>query len=110
MSFTLHEVSKDDPDFSAIAPVADAGYIEPFNGMWEIWRGPSLEECTTRLALWHGHDPTSLWTYLTDNATGDIIGVMGWNLHKENPFANGVPSLTAYWMEEGDSRTSNSNS
>ncbi|TVY65724.1 hypothetical protein LSUE1_G009106 [Lachnellula suecica] len=100
MPFTLHEVSRENPDFTKIVPMMHAGYSDPFNGFWEILKGPSLEECVSRYNEWHSHDPTSRWVYLTDDDTGDVVGAMGWNIHEKNPFENGSPEIPAYWWPE----------
>ncbi|KAH6662600.1 hypothetical protein B0J14DRAFT_286350 [Halenospora varia] len=102
MTFKIHEIPKSSLDFTTILPPIDAGYTTPFNGMWDIWKGPSLTECATRLAQWHNHDPTSLWIYATDDATGEVVGGMGWNVHETDPFAAEGPELKAYWWPEGD--------
>jgi hypothetical protein len=103
MSFTLHEVSND-AEFESIMVVANAGYSNPFNGMWEILKGPSMEqsidECASRYALWHRSDPTSHWVYVSD-AGGNVLGAMQWNIHKKNPYEQGATKLPAYWWPEG---------
>ncbi|PQE06803.1 hypothetical protein CJF30_00008681 [Rutstroemia sp. NJR-2017a BBW] len=107
MSFTLHEVSND-AEFESIIAVANAGYSRPFNGLWEILKGPSIEqsvdECASRYALWHRSDPTSRWIYVSDTS-GKVLGGMQWNIHEKNPYEQGAPKLPAYWWPEGDMKT-----
>ncbi|PQE05324.1 hypothetical protein CJF31_00008844 [Rutstroemia sp. NJR-2017a BVV2] len=95
-------------EFESIMAVANAGYSNPFNGLWEILKGPSMEqsvdECASRYALWHRSDPTSRWIYVSDTS-GKVLGAMQWNIHEKNPYEQGAPKLPAYWWPEGDMKT-----
>ncbi|KAG9233490.1 hypothetical protein BJ875DRAFT_378512 [Amylocarpus encephaloides] len=99
MTFKLHEQTRDD-EFAGIIDCENAGYSEPFNGFWEILRGPSAEELTERQTMWHSLDPSSRWLYVTDEATGQVVGAMEWNIYEENPYADGVPDFPADWWPE----------
>lgn len=103
MSLKLHEL-KSDEEFAKIVDVENAGYSEPFNGLWEILKGPSPEELAARQALWHHHGPGSHWLYVTDEDTGEAIGAMEWKVYETNPYEAGPPTLVADWWPEGKKR------
>jgi hypothetical protein len=101
MHFTLHEVA-DEAEFPPIVAVEHESYSTPFNGFWEVLKGPSQEECAARQWSWHKLDPSSHWLYVTDDdAGGEVIAGLQWNIHEANPYANGPPVLPAYWWPEG---------
>lgn len=101
MPLELHELSHDS-EFPGLVDALWRGYAEPFNGFWEILKGPSLEECAERYRTWHRADPTSHWLYVTDSETKKVVGAMQWNIFETNPYSNGeAPSLAAYWWPEG---------
>ncbi|OKL57708.1 hypothetical protein UA08_06902 [Talaromyces atroroseus] len=100
MPLELHELSGD-AEFPALVDGLWRGYDQPFNGFWEILKGPSKEECIARYQSWHKADPTSHWLYVTDSETNQVAGAMQWNIFETNPYINGPPSLPAYWWPEG---------
>jgi len=77
------------------------GYAKPFNGFWEILKGPSQEETCARQLSWHKADPTGHWLYVVDTDTKEVVGGVQWNIHETNPYANGPPTLPAYRFPEG---------
>lgn len=100
MPLELHKLA-DDAEFPALVDGLWRGYAEPYNGFWEILKGPSQEECTQRYAAWNKADPTGHWLYVTDSETKKVVGAMQWQIFETNPYVNGVPSLPAYWWPEG---------
>lgn len=100
MPVELHELSTD-AEFRPIVAAEYEAYSKPFNGFWEILKGPSQEECAGRQLSWHKGDPTSHWLYVADTDTKEVVGAMQWNIHEANPYANGPPALPAYWWPEG---------
>lgn len=100
MPFNLHALAHDS-EFSLIVPVQNRAYSMPFSGFWEILKGESLEEWDARQKLWHHHDPTSHWIYITEDKTGKVAGAMQWNIHDTNPYGDGAPKLSADWWPEG---------
>jgi hypothetical protein len=102
MPLKLNEVTTD-AEFGPIVAAEHEAYSKPFNGFWEILKGPSQDECCARQLSWHKSDPTSHWLYVTDTDTKEVIGGMQWNIHETNPYANGPTTLPAYWWPEGTS-------
>ncbi|KAI1313259.1 hypothetical protein F5Y03DRAFT_160286 [Xylaria venustula] len=96
----IHELNTDD-EFKSVVEVEHEAYSKPFNGIWEVLKGLSPEECCARQLSWHRNDPSSNWIYVTDESSGDVVGAAQWNIYKENPYANGPPELKAYWFPEG---------
>jgi hypothetical protein len=100
MTFTIHETTTE-KDFIAIVAVENEAYSKPPNAFWEVMKGPSLDECTSRQALWNQMDSTSHWIYDKDENNGDVVGAMNWNIHEQNPFASGEEGPPIYWWPEG---------
>lgn len=100
MAFSIHETTTDE-EFVAIVKVESEVYADPPNAFWEVMKGISLEECTSRQALWNQMDPTSHWIYAKDEKTGEVVGAMNWNIHEQNPFASGGEGPPIYWWPEG---------
>ncbi|GAW20530.1 hypothetical protein ANO14919_100380 [Xylariales sp. No.14919] len=100
MMLRLHELTTDD-EFKSVVELEHEAYSKPFNGIWEVLKGSSPEECCVRQLSWHRNDPSSHWVYITDESSGDVVGAAQWNIYKENPYANGPPELKAYWLPEG---------
>lgn len=100
MPLCLHELVNDE-EFRPVVDVENEAYSNPFNGVWEITKGASLEECCARQLSWHRNDPSSHWLYVTDDETGAVVGGAQWNVHRTNPFAVEKPTKTAYWLPEG---------
>lgn len=102
MVLELHQVTTD-TEFGPLVAAEYAGYAQPFNGFWEILKGSTQEETTSRQLSWHKPDPSSHWLYVKDTETQDVVGGMQWNIYETNPYANGPPQLPAYWLPEGTS-------
>ena len=100
MPFNLHEVT-DDSEFGPIVLVQKKAYSTPFNAFWEMLEGKSLDDFDARQKLWHHHDPTSHWIYVTDENTGKVAGAMQWNIIERNPYEDGAPTLLADWWTDG---------
>ncbi|KAI1767158.1 hypothetical protein GGR53DRAFT_463675 [Hypoxylon sp. FL1150] len=100
MPLKLHELERDD-DFKAVVEVEHEAYSNPFNGVWEITKGLSQEECCARQLSWHKNDPHSTWLYVTDEETGQVVGGAQWFIYKTNPYAVEQPMRTAYWLPDG---------
>lgn len=100
MPLKLHELKNDD-DFKAVVEVEHEAYSNPFNGVWEITKGTSQEECRARQLSWHKNDPNSTWLYVTDEETGEVIGGAQWFVYRTNPYAVEQPMRTAYWLPDG---------
>jgi len=99
MTLTLHELTTDS-EFPPIVAVEHEAFATPFNGFWEILKGPSQEECCARQLAWHKADPSSHWIYVKDGE--EVIAAMQWNIHRENIYAGGVvPMMEGYWWGEG---------
>ncbi|KAI1374519.1 hypothetical protein F4677DRAFT_447156 [Hypoxylon crocopeplum] len=103
MALKLHEVTSEE-EFRLVVDVEHEAYGNPFNGVWEITKGSSPEECTARQFSWHKAEPGSHWVYVTDEATGDVIGGTQWIIHETNPFAKEQPEKTIYWLPEGPAK------
>ncbi|KAI2602615.1 hypothetical protein GGR54DRAFT_623639 [Hypoxylon sp. NC1633] len=99
MGLKLHEVANEE-EFRKVVDVEHDAYSKPYNGIWEITKGSSPEECTARQFSWHKAEPGSTWVYVTDEETGDVIGGAQWIIYKTNPYAGEQPAKTAYWVEE----------
>lgn len=101
MPLKLHELTTDE-EFKLVVEVEHEAYCNPFNGFWEMLKGPSQEECYKRQLGWHKHDPSSRWVYVTDEETGKVIGGAEWNFYETNPYVAEQPTLTASWLPEGE--------
>ncbi|KAI1084206.1 hypothetical protein F5B20DRAFT_524032 [Whalleya microplaca] len=100
MTLKLHELTNED-EFKLVVDIEHEAYSNPFNGVWEITKGSSTEECCARQFSWHRNDSSSHWIYVTDEASGDVIGGTQWHIHETNPYAVEQPMRTAYWWPEG---------
>ncbi|KAH9890134.1 hypothetical protein F4778DRAFT_752751 [Xylariomycetidae sp. FL2044] len=100
MPLKLHELVKEE-EFKPIVEVEHEAYSKPLNGFWEMLKGDSHEEFGARQWLWHTSDPSSRWVYVTDEATGEVIGATNWNIHETSPYTGNETPLTAYWIPEG---------
>jgi len=99
MSLKLHELTTED-EFQRVVDVELEAYSKPYNGFWDLLVGASQDEWRARQWSWHTGDPSSHWVYVTDDATGDVIGATNWNIHDtKSPWVEGAPMLTAYWLE-----------
>ncbi|EHK96426.1 Acyl-CoA N-acyltransferases (Nat) [Glarea lozoyensis ATCC 20868] len=99
MPLSLHIIPSHTPhDFTPITTTEDLAYRSPYNTFYELLRGSSLADFTTRQAAAHVGDPSSFWCYVVDDATGVVAGAMGWNLHEEVVDWRGV-EVKAEWLE-----------
>ncbi|KAF3004668.1 hypothetical protein E8E14_001849 [Neopestalotiopsis sp. 37M] len=100
MSLKLYHVVTDE-EFKAVVQVEHEAYSNPFNGVWEITKGTSPEDCFARQLSWHKGDPSSHWLYVVDEDSGKVVGGAQWNVHQSNPYAVAQPMRTAYWLPDG---------
>ncbi|KAJ4292057.1 hypothetical protein N0V90_009956 [Kalmusia sp. IMI 367209] len=101
-------------DMDAIMDVIWAANYDPYDTYAQLFfpvlgftpssRAAALAESKTR--FWENHQatPTSNWYYVQHITTGSVVGCAQWEIHKENPFTEGVPTLRAPWWPEGDYR------
>jgi|TARA_R110002003_G_scaffold172_1_gene14085 hypothetical protein len=76
----------------------------PVLGYTSAHREAAIIESKERFWVQHHTDPSSHWYYASDTATGQTIGCAQWMVSESNPFATGVPKLTAPWWPEGECR------
>lgn len=92
-----------DEEFKSVVKVEIEAYSNPYNGVFEITRGISQEECYSRQLSWHKSDPSSHWLYVLDEESGQVLGGAQWNIHRTNPYEVPQPMRTAYWLPDGKS-------
>ncbi|KAI0177076.1 hypothetical protein BJ166DRAFT_572942 [Pestalotiopsis sp. NC0098] len=90
-----------DEEFKSVVEVEVEAYSNPYNGVFEITRGTSQEECYSRQLSWHKSDPSSHWLYVVDGESGQVLGGAQWNIHRTNPYEVSQPMRTAYWLPDG---------
>ena len=76
----------------------------PVLGYTQAARDAAFAESQNRFWNSHINTPTSHWYYVQDNTTGKPIGCAQWEVHSENPFKSGVPTMRAPWWPEGEYR------
>ncbi|KAF2850512.1 hypothetical protein T440DRAFT_489719 [Plenodomus tracheiphilus IPT5] len=76
----------------------------PILGFTKAHREAAIIEAKERLWAQHQHDASSHWWYAFDTVTGKIVGSAQWVISRTNLFAAGIPTLTAPWWPEGESR------
>ncbi|KAL5117129.1 hypothetical protein ACEQ8H_004954 [Pleosporales sp. CAS-2024a] len=76
----------------------------PVLGYTSAHREAAIAESKERIWRQHQSDTCSHWYYAIDTATGKHIGCAQWVVSEQNPFASGVPKLTAPWWPEGECR------
>jgi hypothetical protein len=76
----------------------------PVLGYTSAHRERAIAESKERFWSQHQGDPNSHWYYALDTVTGEKIGCAQWVVSQSNPFAAGVPELTAPWWPEGECR------
>ena len=105
MPLQLSEV-KTESEIIDIVTVAHEAYSEPLNTFWEVFKGPSIAECSARVWSWHGEEqPGSHWLKITDVETNETVGAAQWIIHTSNPYEMPEPPLKAYWWPEGGHRS-----
>jgi len=75
----------------------------PQSTLWQVMKGPNIQECTERQWAWHQSMPNSRWLEVKDN--DKIVGAANWIIYEKNPFEEPQPMLSAYWYPEGPIRT-----
>lgn len=90
-----------DEEFKSVVEVEIEAYSNPYNGVFEITRGTSQEECYSRQLFWHKSDPSSHWLYVVDEESSQVLGGAQWNIHQTNPYEVPQPMRTAYWLPDG---------
>ena len=107
MAFTLEEVIAEN-DFAEIASVLFIAFGQPYNSLRK-WFIPvnttvedSLESFQERLLKGWKKSSDLHWIKVTDENTGNIIGVAEWEVRKriEEPTSEPTP-LNAYWHIDG---------
>jgi hypothetical protein len=76
----------------------------PVLGYTSAHREAAIAESKERFWNQHQADANSHWYYALDTVTGEKIGCAQWVVSQSNPFAAGVPKLTAPWWPEGECR------
>ncbi|KAK6208253.1 hypothetical protein LQW54_007035 [Pestalotiopsis sp. IQ-011] len=99
MPLKLYHVTTDEI-FKSVVEVEIEAYSNPYNGVFEITRGTSQEECCSRQLSWHKSDPSSHWLYVIDEESGQVLGGAQWNIHRSNPYEVAQPMRTAYWLPD----------
>ncbi|KAI0393364.1 hypothetical protein F5Y17DRAFT_458937 [Xylariaceae sp. FL0594] len=104
MPLNLRELTTE-AEFQRVVDVELEAYSKPFNGFWDLLVGASQAGWRARQWSWHTSDPSSRWVYVTDDATGDVIGATNWNIYDtkspwvEEEGGGGEPAMTAYRLE-----------
>ena len=75
-------------------------YQVPFNSFWEILKGESEAECTSRYWGWHSA-PGSHWIQVKDTDANEVLGVCEWIIHESIPYQNGNPIPPGDWWTDG---------
>lgn len=76
----------------------------PVLGFTSAHRSAAIAESKDRFWKQHIADPCSHWFYVLDLKTGHAVGCAQWVISQCNPFAAGIPRLTAPWWPDGDYR------
>lgn len=76
----------------------------PVLGYLPADREAAVAESKERFWKNHQSDPSSNWYYVRDAKTNATVGCAQWELHLQNPFAEGPPKLRAPWWPEGEYR------
>ncbi|KAF7864400.1 hypothetical protein EAF04_006534 [Stromatinia cepivora] len=102
MALQISEITNK-ADFAELVKVEHRAYASPFNTVWELLKGPNVEECAERQWAWHMGTPNSHWLTVKD---GDkAISGAEWIVHETNPFLKPQPPVTATWWPEGPLKT-----
>ncbi|TGO85939.1 hypothetical protein BPOR_0350g00070 [Botrytis porri] len=56
----------------------------PANGLWEVLKGPNMDECAERPWAWYMGTPNSHWFTVKDG--NKVISGAEWIVHETNPF------------------------
>ncbi|KAF2656092.1 hypothetical protein K491DRAFT_628904 [Lophiostoma macrostomum CBS 122681] len=76
----------------------------PVLGYHPADREAAIAESKERFWKNHQADPSSHWYYVRDSETDLTVGCAQWELHLQNPFAEGPPNLRAPWWPDGEYR------
>ncbi|KAG4034541.1 hypothetical protein MFRU_003g05000 [Monilinia fructicola] len=102
MTLQLSEVTNV-AEFAELVKVEHRAYATPANTLWEVLKGPSIEECTERQWDWHTCTPNSHWLQVKE---GDkVISGAEWVIHETNPFSKPQPIVKGTWWPEGPLKT-----
>ena len=99
MPLQISEVQSE-AEFRTIGSLLQEAYEQPLNSFWEILKGETEAECTSRYWAWHVA-LGSHWLQAKDTETGEVIGACEWIIHDSNPYENGNPIPTADWWTNG---------
>ncbi|TEY23574.1 hypothetical protein BOTCAL_1468g00010 [Botryotinia calthae] len=86
-------------DFAEVVKVEHKAYVTPANSLWEVLKGPNIEECAERQWAWHIGTPNSHWLTIKDG--NKLISGAEWIVHETNPFEKPQPIVKATWWPEG---------
>lgn len=64
----------------------------------------ALAESKSRFWENHLNTPTSSWYYIQESASGKVVGCAEWEVHRDNPFKDGAPTMRAPWWPQGEYR------
>lgn len=76
----------------------------PVLGYTNSAREAAIAESSDRFWKNHNSTPTSNWFYVEDTTNGEVVGCAQWEIHTQNPFKAGMPTLRAPWWPEGEYR------
>ncbi len=76
----------------------------PVLGYTSAHRDLAIAESKQRFWKQQQDDSSSHWFYAFDTVTSKTVGCSQWVISMANPFAAGVPKLTAPWWPEGEYR------
>jgi hypothetical protein len=76
----------------------------PVLGYTSSAREAAITESKARFWENHSSAATSNWFYVEDTASGKVVGCAQWEIHTQNPFKAGTPTLQAPWWPEGEYR------
>lgn len=76
----------------------------PISGFTTSDREAAIAESKQRFWKQHQSNESSHWYYVFDTVTSRTVGSAQWVITKTNPFASGIPKLTAPWWAEGEGR------
>lgn len=98
MTLQLSEVTNVS-EFAELVKVEHAAYAKPFNTLWEVLKGPNVEECTERQWAWHLSTSGSHWLQVKED--DKVISGAEWVIHGTDPFQKPQPIVKATWWPEG---------
>ncbi|KAF7889668.1 uncharacterized protein EAF02_002083 [Botrytis sinoallii] len=106
MALQLSEITNA-ADFAEVVKVEHRAYATPANSLWEVLKGPNIDECAERQWAWHMGTPNSHWLTVKDG--NKVISGAEWIVHETNPFEKPQPIVKATWWPEGPLKTISDN-